>query len=136
VTSTAHPLTATRQPWWLYAGVIIGALGVASLAYAALFSPQTMFAAGQSMTGAARGWARYAAAYNLALVAALLVPLALGAWRVLAGALVQAALAEVLLAVVGIADRRWEQVPADVILIAVFMLCARHLRGAPDQRGA
>jgi hypothetical protein len=50
--------------------------------------------------------------------------------------LVQAALAELLLGVVGIVDRRWEQVAADVILVAVFVWCASWLFARPPWRVA
>jgi hypothetical protein len=126
-TTTGRVSAAGRPPIWLYVVVIVGALGVLSLAYSALFSPATVIAAGQQVTGPTRTWAHYAAAYNIALGAALLAPLALGAWRVLAGALVQAALAEALLGIVGIAGHRPEQTAADIVLIAAFLLCARRL---------
>lgn len=117
-----------RQPWWLYAGIIIGALGVVSLAYGALIDPQTILSAGQQVTSATRVYARYAAAYDLALAAALVVPLVTRSWRILAGTLLQAVFAEFLLGIVGIADHRWEQIPADIALIAIFVVCARRLR--------
>ena len=76
MTATTHSVPAVRQqPWWLYAGVIIGALGVVSLAYGALVSPATILGAGQHVTDATRVYARYAAAYDIALAAALVVPL-------------------------------------------------------------
>lgn len=120
-------VVASRPPMWLYAVVIIGALGVLSLAYGALFSPATILGSGQQMTASARTWAHYAVTYDVALGVALLVPLAVRAWRVLAGTLVQAAFAEALLGIVGIINHRPEQVAADVILIAAFVLCARRL---------
>ena len=123
-------------PWWMTTILILGALGVLSLAYGALVSPQTLLGAGQQMNAAAHVWARYAAAYALALGLTLLALIAARAGRVLAGILVQAALAEVLLGVVGIVDRRWEQVAADVILVAVFLLGASRLIGQPLWRAA
>jgi hypothetical protein len=131
--AATRPASAPRQPWWLYAGVIIGALGVASLAYGALVSPATILGAGQQVTGATRVYARYAAAYDLALAAALIAPLVTRSWRVLTGILLQAVFAEVLLAIVGSVDHRFEQVPADILLVAIFALCARRLhRSATD----
>jgi hypothetical protein len=65
---------AGRQPLWLYAVVIIGALGVLSLGYSALFSPATMLTSGEQLSGAARTWAHYTAPYDIALGAALLRP--------------------------------------------------------------
>jgi hypothetical protein len=127
VTAPTRPVPAARQPWWLYAGVIIGALGVVSLAYGALVSPATILAAGQQVTDATRVYARYAAAYDIALAVALVVPLSTRSWRVLTGTLLQAMLAEFLLGIVGIVDHRWEQVPADIALIVIFALCARRL---------
>lgn len=47
-------------PWWLAAILVLGALGVLSLAYGALLAPKTLLGAGQHMNGAARVWARYA----------------------------------------------------------------------------
>jgi hypothetical protein len=88
------------------------------------------------MNAAAHAWARYAAAYNVALGVALLALLAIGARRILAGTLVQAAFAEVLLAVVAITDHRWEQIPADIILLAAFLLSASRLFGQPPWQAA
>jgi hypothetical protein len=127
VTAISPSVPVPRQPWWLYAGVIIGALGVASLAYGALVSPATILGAGQHVTGATRVYARYAAAYDIALAAALVVPLISRSWRVLTGILMQALFAEFLLGIVAIVDHRWEQVPADILLIAIFAFCARRL---------
>jgi len=137
MTSTlTHPSRAPaagRQPLWLYAVVIIGALGVLSLGYSAVFSPATMLTSGQQLSGGTRTWAHYTAPYDIALGAALLVWLAIRAWHVLAGTLLQAAFAEILLAIVGIATHRWSQVAADVVLAAAFVLCARRLlRTPPD----
>lgn len=123
------PATRVRRiPLWAAAVVVIGALGVASLSYAALFSPATMLAHGQQMTEGARTWARYAAAYDIALAVAMVGLLIARAYRMLAGTLIQAAFAEGLLAVVGFANHRWEQIPADIILIVAFALAARKLR--------
>lgn len=127
ITAASRESAAGRQPWWLYVVVIVGALGVLSLAYSALFSPATMLTSGQQLSDSARTWAHYSAPYIIALGAALLVPLAIRAWRVLTGILVQAAFAEVMLGIVGIATHRWDQVAADVVLIAAFLLCARWL---------
>lgn len=133
-----HPVleagASRNPPWWVTAIVIIGALGVLSLAYGALVSPTTLLASGQHMNSAAHVWARYAAAYSLSLGLALLALAAIRARRILAGVLVQAALAELLLGVVGAADHRWEQVAADVILLAAFLLCASRLFGQPPWR--
>ena len=85
--------------------LVLGAFGVLSLAYGALISPQTLLGAGQHMNDAAHVWARYAAAYALALGLTLLAFLVARAWRMLAGVLIQAALAELLLGVVGSARR-------------------------------
>lgn len=127
VTADSRASAAGGQPLWLYLVVIIGALGVLSLAYSALFSPATMLTSGQQLSDSARTWAHYSAPYIIALGAALLVPLAIRAWRVLTGILVQAAFAEVMLGIVGIATHRWDQVAADVVLIVAFLLCARRL---------
>ena len=127
MTARSQSVPAQRQPWWLYAGIIIGALGVASLAYGALIDPTTILGAGHQVTSATRIYARYAAAYDFALVAALVMPLVTRSWRIQAGMLLQALFAEFLLAIVGIVDHRWEQVPADIALIAIFGLCARRL---------
>lgn len=127
VTAGSRASAAGGQPLWLYLVVIIGALGVLSLAYSALFSPATMLTSGQQLSDSARTWAHYSAPYIIALGAALLVPLAIRAWRVLTGILVQAAFAEVMLGIVGIATHRWDQVAADVVLIVAFLLCARRL---------
>ena len=87
-----------------------------------------MLAHGQQMTPAAHTWARYAAAYDLALAASMVGLLAARAYRMLAGVLIQAAIATGLLAVVGFASHRWEQIPADLILIVAFALAVRKLR--------
>lgn len=123
--------TVRSRPSWVVAAVVLGALGVASLAFGALFFPKTLLTSGQHMTDAARVWARYAAAYSFALSITMLAFLAISANRALAGVLTQAAFAEVLLAVVAAVDRRWEQIPANVVLIAIFAACASRLL---DQR--
>lgn len=125
-----------NPPWWMTIILVLGALGVLSLAYGALLAPQTLLAAGQHMNGAAHVWARYAAVYALALGVTLLALIAIRSRRILAGVLVQAALAELLLGVVGIVERRWEQVAADVILVAVFFGCATWLFGQPPWQAA
>jgi hypothetical protein len=102
--------------------VTVGALGVASLSYAAMLGPQT--------------WARYAAAYDISLAIALVAFLAVRAYRMLAGALIQGTVAEALLAVVALADHRWEQIPADMLLIAAFVIAAVKLGGYPGRRDA
>jgi len=120
-----------NPPWWVTVVVIVGSLGVLSLSYGALIAPKTLLAPGQHMNDAARVWARYAAAYATSLGLALLALAALRARQALAGVLVQAALAELLLAAVGAVDRRWEQLAADVILLAAFLWCASRLLGRP-----
>jgi len=120
-----------RLPRWLPPIVILGALGVGSLAFGALFAPQTLLASGQHMTHAARVWSRYAAAYSLTLCLTLLFLLAIRARRLLAGVLVQATLAELLLAIVAVANKRWEQIPADILLAAAFVVSAYVLFGQP-----
>lgn len=122
------------MPRWLPAVVVIGALGVASLAFGALFFPRTLLASSEHMNGAATGWARYAAAYSAALAASLLFLLAVGARRLLGAVLVQAAFVELLLALVGIANRRWEQIGADIVLIVAFVVCASVLLRQPVWR--
>ena len=122
---------ANALPWWLATLLVLGALGVLSLAYGALVSPKTRLGAGQQMNGAAHVWARYAGAYALALGLTLLALIAARAGRILAGMLMQAVLAEVLLGVVGIADHRWEPVAAEAVLMAVFLLGAFRLFGQP-----
>jgi hypothetical protein len=68
----ATPASRVRRiPLWAAAVVVIGALGVASLSYAALFSPATMLAHGQQMTPAAHTWARYAAVRDIALAVSM-----------------------------------------------------------------
>ena len=122
-----HP-PSDRQPLWLYVVVIIGALGVLSLAYSALFSPATMLTSGQQLSISARTWAHYSAPTSSRSVSPCSCR-----WRSTPGGcstgiLVQAAFAEVMLGVVAIATHRWwDQVAADVVLIAAFLLCARWL---------
>lgn len=129
----AHHVPSGQRwpPRWLPPLVLFGALGVVSLAVGALFAPQTLLASGQHVTDAVRVWARYAAAYSLGLSLALVGLLALRSWRILAGVLMQAAGVELLLAVVAIANRRWEQIPADIVLVVVFVTCASRLFGQP-----
>jgi hypothetical protein len=42
--------------------------------------------------------------------------------------------AEALLAIAGAANHRWEQIPADVVIIAGFILVAWKLRGYQSAR--
>jgi hypothetical protein len=123
-----------RPPLWVSAVVIIGALGVASLTYGAMFGPQTILGHGEQMNAAARVWAHYAAAYDLPLAIALVTFLAMRAYRMLTGTLMQAVGAEALLAIAGAANHRWEQIPADVVIIAGFILVAWKLRGYQSAR--
>jgi hypothetical protein len=123
-----------RPPLWVSTVVIIGALGVASLTYGAMFGPQTILGHGEQMNAAARVWAHYAAAYDLPLAIALVTFLAMRAYRMLTGTLMQAVGAEALLAIAGAANHRWEQIPADVVIIAGFTLVAWKLRGYQSTR--
>ena len=86
------------------------------------------------MNAAAHVWARYAAAYDISLAIALVGFLAARAYRMLAGSLIQGAVAEALLAVVAVADHRWEQIPADVLLITAFVIAAAKFGGYPGRR--
>ncbi|HZT96911.1 MAG TPA: hypothetical protein VFB34_08750 [Chloroflexota bacterium] len=130
VSPPAAPVPA-RLPRWLPPVVILGALGVGSLAFGALFAPQTLLASGQHMTEAARVWSRYAAAYSFTLCLTILFLLAIRARRLLAGVLVQATFAELILVIVAIANKRWEQIPADIVLAVVFVASAFVLFGQP-----
>lgn len=132
--AVARPSAAGRPPVWLYVVVIIGALGVLSLAYSALFSPATILGPGQHMTASARTWAHYAVPYVVALAAALLIPLAIRAWRVLAGTLVQAAFAEALLGIAGIINHRPEQVARPTSSSSPPSCCAPAACTAPQTR--
>ena len=96
VTAGSWASAADRQPLWLYLVVIIGALGVLPRLQRVVLAA-TMLTSGQQLSDSARTWAHYSAPYIIALGAALLVPLAIRAWRVLTGILVQAAFAEVML---------------------------------------
>ena len=125
-----------RPPLWVSAVVVVGALGVISLSYSALFDPQTMLGHGQQVTAAARVWAHYAAAYDAALAIALIAFLAARAYQVLAGVLLQAAIAETLLAMVGYTSHRPEQIAADLLLIAAFIFAAVRLSRYPSHDAA
>lgn len=119
---------ARRPPLWVAAVVIAGALGVISLSYAAMFDPQNLLGHGQQVTAATRVWAHYAAAYDTALAVALVAFLTARAYRMLAGVLIQGTFAETLLAVAGYASHRPEQIAADLVMIAAFILAALRLR--------
>ena len=134
--ASAAPPTPGPSGRWIAPLVILGALGVGSLAVGALFAPKTLLATGEHMNSAARVWARYAAAYSVALAIMLLGLLAVRARRILAGTLVQAAMSEVFLAVVAIVGKRWEQLPANAVLIAIFLMCATRLFGEKPWRAA
>jgi hypothetical protein len=137
--SVAAASPAVRPTWppaWLAGVVIVAALGVASLSYAAILGPQSILPGGDHMNAAAHVWARYAAAYDISLAIALVAFLAARAYRMLAGALIQGTVAEALLAVVALADHRWEQIPADMLLIAAFVTAAVKLGGYPGRRDA
>ena len=133
---SAAAVRPRRPPLWVSAVVVVGALGVISLSYSALFDPQTMLGHGQQVTAAARVWAHYAAAYDAALAIALIAFLAARAYQVLAGVLLQAAIAETLLAVVGYTAHRPEQIAADLLLIAAFVFAAVRLSRYPSHDSA
>jgi uncharacterized protein (TIGR04206 family) len=125
MTTTETP--STRQPAWVQIIVIVGTLGILSLAYGALFAPKTILLAGQQMNDAARAFARYTAAYSTALAVAIIVPYLRKDWRILGVMLIQAAFAEALSCAVGIVDKRWEQIPVNIVLLVAFALVARRI---------
>jgi hypothetical protein len=104
--------------------VLLGAALTAAGAVIALVRPALLLPPGDQMTDAARVYADYLVARNLALAVMLGVLLAIRARRMLAGLLVLTALIQLLDAVLDAATGRWALVPGLLLFATAFGIAA------------
>ncbi len=121
-------------PWWVRAGVILGALLTATGAVIALVHPIMMVSPHDEINGAVRIYAGYLASRNIALALMLVVLLCLGARRALANLMVLVAFIQVLDACMDCFEGRWNIVPGILIFCLIFFIGAARLCGYPFWR--
>ncbi|MDQ2906671.1 MAG: hypothetical protein M3Y81_24435 [Chloroflexota bacterium] len=119
--------SVTHIPWWIYIAVILGAVLTATGAIISKLDP-TMLANGP-MTDAARVYADYLFARNLPLSLMLLILLAIGARRMLAGFMVLVAIIQVLDVINDLFRGDFLLVPGLLVFAIVFLLGAWRLFG-------
>jgi hypothetical protein len=124
-----HPTASTALPWWVTTIVLLGVALTAAGAILALVHPASLLSPGEQMNQAARVYAHYLVARNLAVAILLGVLLALRARRMLAGLLVLTALIQLLDAGLDAATGRWALVPGLLVLTAAFLVGAARLCG-------
>jgi hypothetical protein len=117
--------------------VVVGALLNAVVGVLSLFAPQLFLSsvglAGAEVTAAARLFADYTAARDLAIAGVLLGLLARRSTGGLPSVLVLVGAANVIDALVGVASQRWAQVPGSLVFAAAYLATAAWLarQGAP-----
>ena len=117
-----------RIPLWVSIVVILGAILTATGAVISKVDP-TILTNGSPMTEAARVYADYLFARNLALAVLLLFLLAVGARRMLAGFMVLIALIQCLDIIDDLARGAFLLVPGLLIFAIVFLVGASQLFG-------
>jgi hypothetical protein len=125
----ARPAPSATPPWWVATIVLVGVALTAVGAILALVHPTSLLAPGQQMNQAARVYADYLVARNLAVALLLAVLLAVRARRMLAGLLVLAVLTQLLDAGLDAATGRLILVPGLLVLTAAFLVGAARLCG-------
>jgi hypothetical protein len=121
---------SSRIPWWISTIVILGALLTATGAVISKIAP-TMLTNGDTMTGAARVYADYMFARNLPLALLLLLLLAIGARRMLAGVMVLIALIQIFDVINDLARGAIILVPGLLVFAIAFLIGASRLIGRP-----
>jgi hypothetical protein len=109
--------------------VLLGVALTAAGAILALVHPASLLSPGEQMNQAARVYANYLVARNLAVAIVLGVLLATRSRRMLAGLLVLTALIQLLDAGLDAATGRWALVPGLLVLTAAFLVGAARLCG-------
>ncbi|MDQ2715057.1 MAG: hypothetical protein M3Z08_09130 [Chloroflexota bacterium] len=121
------PQPVASIPWWIYIAVILGAVLTVTGAIVSKVDP-TMLANGP-ITDAARVYADYLFARNLPLAVMLLILLATGARRMLAGFMVLMALIQMLDVINDLFRGDFLLVPGLLVFAIVFLLGAWRLFG-------
>jgi hypothetical protein len=121
---------AARIPLWVSIVVILGALLTITGAVISKVDP-TLLTSGGSMTDAARVYADYMFARNLAVAILLLVLLAVRARQMLAGFMVLTALIQTIDVIDDLARGAFVLVPGLVLFAIVFFVGASLLFGRP-----
>jgi hypothetical protein len=122
--------------WWVYLVVIVCALLSGAGALIALVDPAMLVAPGAEINEAARIFAGYFVARNLALACALLALLALRARRALGQLLALIGFIQLVDTVMDCVEGRWSVAPGVLVLGIVFLLAAARLSGDPFWRRA
>ncbi|MBO0794824.1 MAG: hypothetical protein J2P36_28265 [Ktedonobacteraceae bacterium] len=122
------PQSVVRFPLWVSIAVILGALLTITGAVIGKVDP-TLLTNGSAMTDAARVYADYMFARNLALAVMLLLLLAVRARRMLAGFMVLIALIQIVDVGDDLAREAFLLVPGLLVFAIVFLLGAWRLFG-------
>ena len=122
------PPSVVRLPLWVSIVVILGTLLILSGAVISKLDP-TLLTNGSPMTDAARIYADYLFARNLALAVMLLLLIAIRAQRMLAGFMVLVALIQLVDSVDDLARGAFLLVPGLLVFAIVFLLGAWRLFG-------
>jgi len=122
------PPSVARFPLWVSIVVILGTLLILSGAVISKLDP-TLLTNGSPMTDAARIYADYLFARNLALAVMLLLLIAIRAQRMLAGFMVLIALIQLVDSVDDLARGAFLLVPGLLVFAIVFLLGAWRLFG-------
>jgi hypothetical protein len=122
------PQSVVRFPLWVSIVVILGALLILAGAVISKVDP-TLLTNGSPMTEAARVYADYVFARNLALAMMLFFLLAIRARRMLAGFMVLVAFIQLVDSVNDLARGDWLLIPDLLVFATLFLLGARRLFG-------
>jgi hypothetical protein len=122
------PPSAVRFPLWVSIVVILGALLTLTGAVISKLDP-TLLTNGSPMTEAARVYADYLFARNLALAVMVFLFLAIRARLMLAGFMVLVALIQLIDVGDDLARGDWLLIPGLLVFAIVFLLGARRLLG-------
>jgi len=122
------PQSVVRFPLWVSVVVILGALLILAGAVISKVDP-TLLTNGSPMTEAARVYADYLFARNLALAVMLFFLLAIRARRMLAGFMVLVAFIQLVDSVDDLARGAWLLIPGLLVFAIVFLLGAWRLFG-------
>lgn len=121
-------------PWWLSAGVALGAVLMATGGVIALLRPIMLVSPHDQITSAVKTYAGYFAVRNLAIALLILIAMFSQARQVLATLLLVAAFIQVLDVVMDCVEGRWVLVPGVLILSLVFFAASARLSGYPIWR--
>jgi hypothetical protein len=129
-----NPLSSNENAkfsWWVQAIVVPGALLMITGALIALFHPAMLASPPDEINGAARIFAGYLAARNLALAIFLLAALFLRSRGTLNMLMLLTAFIQLFDTAIDCAEGRWPVVPGVMIFGALFLIAAAALSGHP-----